>query len=416
MASRTLPLVYGLAFILLVIPALGAHELGRYAIVFQTFNVIALLNKFLVLNPMLRFGTDPDQYDRVIRSGFYLSAAFYIASGSIIWLLSPVLASMLRIELADMRLVTLLMLTFFFRDFGFFVQQTIYRTTRIFFIEAVFFIGSIVGFVYLLSIGSGISAREALIVNAAAMAASSLLAIMLGFGGARLVGRPDPSSIRKIAGYGLETIPMGLSNSLIYSGDVLVLGVIFNPVTVGVYTGAKKVYQVVSAITQAVGILVLPYAARLAGASRKDDLRALFEKTTVYISIGLLGFAAIGWVSADAIYGFLGEEYTGCVLLLTIMLFAAPFEGLFSVAGNILYGAGEAGKVTRVSAGSLVVLLMLLLPGAYYFGGKGAALALAIGLTVNGVWMYRVAGSFLGSGLYPSMRRLAVTLKSLMKR
>lgn len=405
-ASRCLPLLYGLIFVLIVIPALSVSEFGRYIIVFTLFNYVALLNKSLVLNPMLRFGSDPGQFESMIRAGFYLSVLFYLACGAIVWTVAPIAASILRIETGDVRLVILLMCAFFFRDFGFFTQQARYRTVRIFFIEAVFFGGSVLGMLYLIWNRGGINGREALIVNIFAAAASSLLALIFGFNGASLIGRMSISCMKRIAHYGLYTLPIGLSGSFIYGADTLVLGIIYNPAVVGVYAGAKKVYQVASTITQAVGILVLPYASRLSAEKRREDLKSLFEKVTVYTWVGLAGCALVGCLLAGKLYAFLGPDYTASTSILLIMLIAAPFEGLFYVTGNILYGIGEAKKVAVVSTISLFLLLLLLLPGAYFLSIKGAAGALSIALIISGIWLFRVAGRHLGSSLKAAMRRL----------
>ncbi len=415
MASRTLPLFYGLSLILIIIPNLASvSEFGRYSLVFQLYMVIALLNKSLILNPMVRFASEPDQYNRVIRSGLYMSAIFYIVCGIIVQLISPLAATALRIEAADLRLVYVLMAAFFFRDFGFFTQQVRYRTARLFFIEAVYFLGSIIGFIFLAMSRDSLVAREVLTANIIAAVASSMLALSFGLG-TRLIGHVDIPAISKIAGYGVYTLPIGLANSFMNSADTLVLGIIYNPAIVGVYNGAKQVYRIFSAITQAVGILVLPYVSQLSAMNRKEELKALFEKTTIYIWIGLF-MAAFGcWLIAGELYKLLGADYAGSLPLLAIMLIAAPFEGVFYVAGNILYGIGKAAKVALVSTGSLILLVVLLLPGAYFMGTKGAAWALCLSLVIAGVWIYRASSRILGSGLTPSLQRLAVNLKSLLK-
>jgi O-antigen/teichoic acid export membrane protein len=409
-ASRALPLLYGLVFIVFVIPAMPIAEFGVYIIIFTTFNYVALLNKSLVLNPMLRFASDPEQYNVMVRSGFWLSLLLYFSCAGIIWLIAPVVAGMLRVSTHDIRLVTFLIGAFFFRDFGFFVQQIRYHTARIFFIEAVFFIGAIVGMLYLVFNGQEFTGSDAIHVNIAAAACSSLLAIAMGFGGTNPIGAVNREALKKIGQYGLYTLPVGLSSSFIYGADTLILGVLYNPVIVGVYGGAKRVYQVMSSITQAVGILVLPYAARLSAENRKDDLKALLEKVTVYIWLGLAGCAIVGILFSKTLYNFLGAEYSASATILVIMLIAAPFEALYHVSGNILYGIGEVRKVAKVSVGSLIMLLLLLLPGSYFLGPKGAALALCIGLIITGSCMFRIAARHLDSGLILALQRFRVTL------
>ena len=92
------------------------------------------------------------------------------------------------------------------------------------------------------------------------------------------------------------------------------------------------------------------------------------------------------------------------------MLIAAPFESFFHISGNILYGVGEARKVAKVSIASLIILLLFLIPGAYFLGIRGAALALSSGLIITGCWMWRVSANYLNSDLKQALRRLKKNL------
>lgn len=416
MAAKALPLFYGLVFIILVLPILPVSDHGRYNIAFQVFIFIALLNKSLVLNPMLRFGADPDRHDKTIGAGFYLSIIYYLFFASVIWVTAPLGSAILRVEVADLRLVSFLLLAFFFRDFGFFVQQIAYKTKRLFFIEATYWLGSAGGFIYLYLSRGNFEVRELLLVNIFAALASSVMSIILGFGWIVRLGGFDFGAARRIMKYGLYTLPIGLTASITASADVLILGAIYTPAVVGVYSGAKRVYQVLSSVTQAVGLLILPYASRLSAANRRDEIRALFEKTTVYIWLALAVLAGILWMSADNLYALIGKDYSGAASILMILLIAVPFDGVYHVSSHILYGVGQARKVALVAVGSLTILLLLLMSGTYFFALHGTAVALCTGLTIAGIWMYLVAGKEYDSGLMPSLRRFGTNLSAGIRK
>jgi len=417
LTARFLPLIYGLVFILIVIPTLPVAEFGRYSLVFVIFTQIAFLNKSLVMNPMIRFAASPDQFSGMTRSGFYLSFLFYLLCGAVIWLAAPIAAAMLRIETADLRFVLPLIAAFFLREYGFCVQQTLYRTRNIFFIEAVYYIGAAGGFIYLAQAGRLTEARAALEVNLWAALASSLTALAVGFGGVRLIGRIRWQTIRQLVSYGTYTLGIGLTGIMIYGADVLVIGAIYTPVEVGIYNGAKAVYRVVSLLTQAAGLLVMPYAAQLHSEGRRADLRELFEKGVGYLFAGLAAVAVVGWIVAGRFYALLlGDAYLGSAALLRIMLIAAPFEGLFNLSSTILYGVGQAAAVALVSVGCLAALMVLLLPGAYLLGGSGAAGALAITLISAGIVMFRRSSQHFGSGPGQVLQRLSSNLRTALNR
>ena len=416
-AARILPIIYGIALLLAVMPSLAPEEFGRYSIVFSMFLVIILLNKSLVLNPMIRFAAEPGQFGRMIRAGFVLNCIIYIIIGIGVWVLSPIAAGMYRIETADIRIVPALLAVFLLRDFCYCLQQTIFRTRTIFFIDAVYYIGSAGGFVFLLMTDSLSTAKQALEVNLIAGIASSIVAMALGFGGARLLGGFEVASMRKIVHYGYYTVGIGLANALIYEADKQVIGIIYTPVEVGIYSGAKIVWKVFSSVNQAVGMLILPYASRLAATKNTHELKALLEKAVAYCWFGLAGLAVVCGIAASQVYSFfLGDVYNASIPLLLIMLVAAPFEGVFNVAGSILYGIGEARKVAKVSLGVLAVLVFALFPGAYLFGGPGAASAMALALIISGLWMFRTAAKELDSGFKPTLTRLAGNVKSIFQK
>jgi len=415
MAAKALPLFYGLVFIILVLPILSVSDHGRYNIAFQAFIFIALLNKSLVLYPMLRFGADPDQYDKTIGAGFYLSIIYYLFFGAVIWIAAPLGSAILRVEVADLRLSSILLVAFFFRDFGFFVQQIAYRTARLFFIEATYWLGSAGGFVYLYLSRGNFEVRELLWVNIFAALASSVMSIILSYRWIIRLGGFDIGAAREIMKYGFYTLPIGLTSSIAASADVLILGAIYTPAVVGVYSGAKRVYQVLSALTQAAGLLILPYVSRLSSTDRRDEIRVLFEKTTVYIWLSLAALAGILWLSADNLYAFIGKDYAGAASILMILLIAVPFDGVYHVSAQILYGVGQARKVALVAFGSLIILLLLLTTGTYFFAQNGTAVALCTGLIIAGIWMYLVTGKEYDSGLMPSLKRFGTNLSAVVR-
>ena len=418
MAAKALPLFYGLVFIILVLPILSVSDHGRYNIAFQVFIFLALLNKSLVLNPMLRFGADPVPHsrDKMIGAGFYLSFIYYLFFSAVVWIAAPLGSDILRVEVADLRLVCFLLLAFFFRDFGFFVQQIAYKTTQLFFIEATYWLGSAGGFIYLYLSRGSFEVRELLWINIFAALASSVMSIILGYRWIIRLRGFDLESAREIMKYGFYTLPIGLSASIAASADVLILGAIYTPAVVGVYSGAKRVYQVLSALTQAAGLLILPYVSRLSVADRRDEIRALFEKTTIYIWLALAVLAGILWMFADNLYAFIGKDYAGAASILMILLIAAPFEGVYYISSHILYGVGQARKVALVAVGSLFILLLFLMFGTYFFALHGTAVALCLGLIFAGIWMYLVTGKEYDSGLMPSLKRFGTNLRVAVRR
>lgn len=416
-AARAVQLVYSLVFILFVIHNLPAAEFGRYVLVFQAYMFASLLNKTLILNPMLRFASDPDQFDSMSRNGFHSSLLFYILCSLGLWLVAPVISEMLRIEISDLRLAPLLMFAFFLRDFGFFIQQINYRTGRIFVIESIYFLGASAGIVYFALNDRLTDAIVVLNINILAAALSSMFALVYGFGGVRLFHLPDFTGVKKLLGYGFYGLPTGLYATMLTVADSYIVGAIYTPAQVGVYNAAKQIYRVISVITQAAALLLVPYSAKLTASKRSSDIKALFEKSTGYVFISMSIIAVFGWLISVWFYKFyLAAEYIQAMPLLRLMLLAAPFEAIFNVIGAILYGYGRVGIVNRVAITCVVMFSILLFPAAYLFSGTGAAASLVIALVITGVWIFISASREFGSGLDSTIRRIILNIRGVFRK
>ncbi len=366
---------------------------------------------------MIRFGAMQSQFDNMMRTGLYLNGLIYLLFGALLWPLSPILAQMLRINTNDLHLVTALLGAFWIRDFGYCLQQTLYRTNKIFAIEAVYWLGSSLGFIYCAVNNTLTSGTVALLINLYAAIASSLMAIILGFGGVKLFRRIHLIDVRQLISYGIDTLGIGLANTMIYGMDVLLIGAIYTKKEVGIYNGAKAVWRILSSVNQAVGMLVLPYASRLKSELQTVKLRELFEKVTAYVWIGLISASLVGILLAELFYTFfLGGKYDGSVTPLRLMLIGAAFEGIYNIAGNILYGLGLAKEVAKISIRGAVILLLLLFPAIYYFQGIGAASALSATLVIIGIMMFFRTARELGTDFTSVKKRFIVNLSNLIKR
>jgi len=406
-ASKAPPMVYGLVLITVMIPSLPKVEHGCWAIVFYLLTLITLLNKFLILHPMIRFAAVPEQFSRMVRMGFQLSLVFYAATAALVWFAAPFIAQIMRVSTGDIRFVIPLLAAIFMREVGYCIQQALYNTKRIFILEAVFFIGSSIGFIILALNGELTTADRALTVNLIAAAASGLTALWFGFGGAKLWGMIRLKETVELLRYGILTIGIGFSGFLINGNvDVLLIGAIYTPVEVAVYNAAKAVYRMVSALSQAVALVIMPYASRLASEHRVDELKATYEKSIGYVTAILIGVAIIGCVVAGKAYDLLlGDRYAGSIVLFRLLVLSAPFEGLYIIAGNILYGTGAAGPVAIISIIALGVWLVVALPGLYLFAGMGAAVGFVAAMVMAGIAQHILSAKRLDTSAKEVVRR-----------
>jgi len=411
-----LPPISGFVLLLTILPTLSVAEYGRYSLIFIVATQIMFLSKSLVLNPMIKFAAEPGRFDRVSQTGLLLSLATVILLGALVGLTAPLTAKVFRLETRDIMLAALLPLAFWLRDWGFCAQQTLYRTGRLFAVEAVYYVGVAAGCVWIWSKGQG-DAGDVIVVNLVSATASSFLSLVLKPSIKGVTLGDILAESKPLLRYGFYTLGIGVSANLLAGADVLVIGAIYNPETVGIYSGAKRIYAVASTMISTVGLLVMPYASRLAAEGRSSEMRALLEKSLAYVTLALVSVTIIGWFSADWFYRiFLPESYASSAPLLQILLIAAPFEGIYNISGSILYGAGAATAVAITSTLGLVALAILLPFGAYYFSLTGTATAQVIGACLVSLIMYRRAAQQTGATASSTLNRLRVGFLSVVGR
>ncbi len=392
-ATKIPPMLYGISLLFILVPTLPVEEHGIYASVFALFTFITIFNKYLVLHPMIRYAAIPGKFERTARTGFYLTLIVYAFAALLIVSTAPLIAKSLRVSTYYVYFTPLLLAGILFREYGFCIQQSIYRIKLIFYIESVYWIGSAAGFALLASLGKLTTAGDALKVHLLAGAGSSLLAIIFGFNKARLIGKVFIEDIIELLKYGYYTIGIGLSTFLINGNvDILLIGAVYNPVQVAYYNTAKRAYQMISSISQAIAMVVMPYSSKLSAQKMIGELRGLFEKSVGYITALLTAIVVAGYILAGVAFSFVFEgKYDASTPMFRIMLLGAPFEAIYIITGNILYGSGAAATVAVISIKALVLWIAVSAPGIYFLAGSGAAAGLAVTMIFMGVMVYRKA-------------------------
>ncbi|MFN3821363.1 MAG: lipopolysaccharide biosynthesis protein [bacterium] len=415
-AARLLPLISGLGIILLVIPHLSVAEFGRYSLIFNLAIFLILLNKSLILNPTVKFGAEPRSLEESLQAGLTLNAFFYLLMAVLLGLSDSFFHSLFRLERGDILLVGIIPIAFLLRDWGFVFYQVRYQMFRIFLLDSIYFIGIIVGYYLLVRWGFMHSAKQVIMINIVCAIASSLWA--LGNVGISFPWRftLDIRIINRIIGYGFSTLGLGLVGILLYTVDTAILGAIYHPEIVGIYSGGRSVYRVISLSITGLGTMVLPYASKLHSEGRTDELRALYEKVVGYLFVVLTIFALLLILFSESIFLFLfGERYIASASVLQILCIGAPLEGIFTISSLLLYGAGWGKLVNRVALWVTALLPFLVFWGSYWAGPKGAALGMVITMTI-GMWqVMKTAHSLLGTSVFRIFNRVAVNIRTVLK-
>jgi O-antigen/teichoic acid export membrane protein len=166
-------------------------------------------------------------------------------------------------------------------------------------------------------------------------------------GGRRTVddGRPvdDPSSfvlrpssaelMRTMFGFSKWIFFSNLGSIIVAQGDLLLLGRLSDPATVGIYSVALTLAMRFDVLNQSLFTVMMPRASRLRG---REEIRGYLRRV-LGGSLVLAGLLAVAAIAAQPAIGFLyGERYTGAaplfMLLLSVVLFDLVTSSLFLIA------------------------------------------------------------------------------------
>ena len=151
LADKGLPVVYGVAFVVLVIRVLAEEEFGNFVLVQEIFLVITGLAQGFALQPLLKFAAEENSDNSgIVSAGFMLNGAFTLLCALLIILVREPLSAMLNSpELAPLLLyVPAMLIASLMRNFTLVLLQTRFMIKEIFWIDAVHFLGAPVSTCY----------------------------------------------------------------------------------------------------------------------------------------------------------------------------------------------------------------------------------------------------------------------------
>jgi O-antigen/teichoic acid export membrane protein len=184
--------------------------------------------------------------------------------------------------------------------------------------------------------------------------------------------------------------------------DIFVLGTLVDKHSLGIYGMAGSLAALpVLLISVIVNPILMPAFAQLRG--QAERINAALVKVTRIVS--LLGFPVCAWVllfGSEIMRIVYGPEYANAGHVLAILFFASFLRTLASPIPAIYIGIGQPAKNRVFTAVRTGIMLLLIYPGALYWGLTGAASAGAIAMIL--AWFFQARQmktlSKLDTGIY----------------
>ncbi|HVZ41640.1 MAG TPA: oligosaccharide flippase family protein [Candidatus Kapabacteria bacterium] len=386
-ADKVLPMIYGIAVIIIPLRILSPEEWGAWTIFQVVFMVIVLVGDFFVLQPMVKIAAEGKEDPRpVITAAFLLYAAFTLVLGLIVTLGRGLFAPLLKSPLVaeSFLLMTLLVLTNVVRTVAIRVLQISYRIVAIFFVDLVYF-AILVALMVLGEIDGTFRTSVTFVnYNVIAFTASSVLGVIVCGRLLRPTFRNFMPSLRRLLDLGIHQGGTGMLTVLQQQSDVIIVSGLKGSVAAGLYNAARTFYRFFDSVRDAVQLLLVPATSRAYSQKRIEAVEEVTELATAAVAALMIPLTIVMIALAPWIVPFVLHKPDAVEEFQLLMAggFAMPFV---IVPSAVLLGIGHTRDLYR---GTLIGTAVLILGGlvlTWFMGTEGMATAVLLGTTVTAV-------------------------------
>lgn len=192
----------------------------------------------------------------------------------------------------------------------------------------------------------------------------------------------------------LKIFVLNLVISLYVNLNSVMLGFLKGPESVGFFTAATKITQLLLGLTSALGTVMLPRLSNLVANNNISEFNRLANLATKFMfAITLPLSVAVIMLADNLILLLSGNAYEEAILTLQILSFIIFAIGLSGVLGlQILYPLGKENiviKSTAVGAAINFLLNFILIPKFSHQGAAVATLVAEIGVTATMMYIGR---------------------------
>jgi O-antigen/teichoic acid export membrane protein len=233
-----------------------------------------------------------------------------------------------------------------------------------------------------LALAGGITLVNGAAAFVATNLAGGLTAAVVAQGELREGDPAGEPTVRWMLGFGARGM-LGSSASPVetYRLDQAAVGLFLTPAALGYYVVAISFSNLPRFMAQSVGLVAYPQAAGkpTRAEARRTMWRFFWFSLPLYTAV-----AVVLWLADDTLVGFFfGDEFSGAVPILDILLLAALLAGARRVLSEGARGVGHPTSASIAEAAALVTLLPALVLLTPAWGGEGAAWAVTISSAVG---------------------------------
>ena len=398
--DKSLPLAFGVGFMLLVVRVLPPEEFGLQGIASTVLLTVSQLLRYLLLVPMTKYVAEGRVPESFAATGMLLyvlasaAMAALLAGGRDLWAVvfgKPALAAVL-VPSASLLLVGSA------RDAAISTLEGHRRLRTLFWADCGYYAIALGTLALWRFAGAPRTAAAVQWVQASAAAAGSALAVVMAH--RLLAARPARPEAGQLLTFGRYSFGSGLGATIGQQADGLLAGALMDARGVASYQVARLFFRIFNVLAQAIAQVLMPLVSRLHAGGRERDVRVLFEKSVCFLHLALLPVLAVLFLLTPQLFAlFFGDRYAASITPFRILLVSAATLPFASVGSPFLIGLGRVRSlvwITWLGTAVGVGLAWIWIPR---FGPSGAALGVLVAAVVGMVARTWVLQRILGFAL-----------------
>ncbi|HTK82437.1 MAG TPA: MATE family efflux transporter [Bacteroidota bacterium] len=381
-ADKALPAIYGIGFIFLVVRVLPEKEFGAYGVIWATFTFLSTLGYALALQPFVKFAAETDTPGPYIVAALTISGMYFTLVSVLLMALKgfivPLLDKTHESNLdALFSYLPLLFLTALYRSFGISLLQSRYSVQKIFWVDALYFLGMLALIAASQVYHLFSSAEDLIKINLFIQTACSILAFAFTkdfFGGNFRFVRKAFSDMWGFGKFSLTGVGIYTAYAQM---DVFVVSSYVGLTGVAVYNAAKNFTRFFDMTSQVLTMFLIPFSSKNYKEGNIEKLRITAEKSICFSVLLLLPVFLVMLLFPQQLLHILFKgKYDDGASLVRTMSFLALIVPWNAVIASYLNGTGKV----KEGLYSSIILLVITIP-AYFIltpllGALGTSIAL----------------------------------------
>jgi O-antigen/teichoic acid export membrane protein len=420
-ADKALPAVYALGFIFLVVRVLPEREYGSFAVIQSAFLIISALGFALALQPLTKFAAETSENGPYIMASLVVNALFYSAISVAVVVFKSSIAGVIDstgegnfVQLAPY--LPLLLLTSYYRSFAVSLLQAGYEIQKIFWIDAVYFLGTFVLIIIAQGLGRFHTAEDMITLNIYGQALSSVLAMTLTGRSVwtKLEARGD--AFRKMWDFGKYSFGGNSIYTIYAQMDVFFISHFVGVLGVAMYNAAKNLTRLFDMLGQVLQMFLIPYSSKAHARGDQKGLLSTAEKAICFSTVLFLPVLLIFTIFPREVLHFLyGGRYDASAPILRIfgiLALVLPWNG---VVVSYMTGTGMVKQGFYFIVGLIILAVptyALLTSSLGTLGPSIAYVSIFSFFTVILTWYLRRLVTLTPRGVYRRVSDIASYVKS----